>query len=1015
MPEVHIPFTKGQDQSVDPKLQPQGGLQLAENVRFRKDARFGSRYGYVADGPIAPFIAVSSTSYGAAYSVHMGTRLNSTTPAKAYQRLPTDATAEIGNAYNIQAPTRYQVVQPSDLRGTTGVACYDSVVNAGYLYCAYGDSGTGAVLATVAIIEPNTGYVVTTIALAGAAQNVKMVVLSGYVCVFYADVAGNAVKMVRIDTSYAVSAPVTVVATLAASAQFYDVADGGAIGTRAAIVYIKDATHFELGTVDAGGTYAATASQLFTVAHSIRPTICADTVHLAPSLSAAFVVVWLDGVTILDGIASWGSWDSGTGAVVQSATSLDLSGNCVGMPVIAANYDFGWSCAFTVATAANVYEDFRTGVFTRGFGSVSYVNSLIVASKPFRLNLGTYVWMVDHRHPLGPIRGAWYMVDIASPHASPTNAATVIVEATCAQFRGWAYDFSLSNFDPRGAGAATVTAIGSNPGLAALMSFLPTCTANSTGFSADMFRFEYGPYADTLLSAKLNGQVLFSGARMLELNGANVVDTALFDGPRIISITTTTPGGAAIADGSYDYILVWEWHDDNGRVQRSAPSAPFHINLAGGPSTNVVNYAPIPAVLRARSNLATVLYRTQASGTIFYRCVNLGYAFVATTSTPLGVTDNGSDAIIGVREVLYTQGERGGLSGLLPNDSPPPCKYLAAGNDRLLLGGLEDPSAVQWSKRIFPGEPIQYSDDNTLKSNVDAAVTGVATLDGLWYVFTRDSIWLISGDGPDDNGGGSSFGTPAKLPSDTGAISQRSIVVTQEGILFQGRNDRIYLIPRGQNPPIWMGQPVRDTLAAYPFIVASTLAVDENCVYWACINQAMTDGRLIIYDTRNQQWYVDKYYTHVFGSLCMHNGKLLIDGYIAQTAAFKDDDTGSKNDAITETLITGDARLFGVLGYGRCRKIVVLGEIASSPSILTIYVSYDSGQTWGESKAFTVAGSVGAPFKKEHPLVKPRGDAFTFKVTATASSPGAGLVLNDITIEAFPSTGTPRLANADRG
>jgi hypothetical protein len=43
---IHVPFAKGQNEGVDPKLMPQGLLRRAVNVRLRADGRMGCRYGY---------------------------------------------------------------------------------------------------------------------------------------------------------------------------------------------------------------------------------------------------------------------------------------------------------------------------------------------------------------------------------------------------------------------------------------------------------------------------------------------------------------------------------------------------------------------------------------------------------------------------------------------------------------------------------------------------------------------------------------------------------------------------------------------------------------------------------------------------------------------------------------------------------------------------------------------------------------------------------------------------------
>src|SRR6185436_17856552 len=126
------------------------------------------------------------------------------------------------------------------------------------------------------------------------------------------------------------------------------------------------------------------------------------------------------------------------------------------------------------------------------------------------------------------------------------------------------------------------------------------------------------------------------------------------------------------------------------------------------------------------------------------------------------------------------------------NDEPPPCRYMWAGNDRVIMGGLEDPSEYRFSKLLFPGEPLQFTNDDAFKGHVDAEVTAVSCMDGIWYVFTRDSIFAVTGDGPDDMGNGF-FAEPRRVSSVVGCVSHRSLVEIAEGMLFFARDGQIWL------------------------------------------------------------------------------------------------------------------------------------------------------------------------------------------------------------------------------
>ncbi len=148
------------------------------------------------------------------------------------------------------------------------------------------------------------------------------------------------------------------------------------------------------------------------------------------------------------------------------------------------------------------------------------------------------------------------------------------------------------------------------------------------------------------------------------------------------------------------------------------------------------------------------------------------------------------------------------------------------------------------------------------------------------------------------------------------------------------------------------------------------LSPSENCLYFTCINGAASDGVVIVYDTRNSQWYTDRFYSHIHRTACIWNGKVFLDGNIAQTSAYKDDDTGAKNTAITSIVATGDVRPFGVNGWGRTRRTVVQGEYRSAVN-LSLDVSYNSGQSTGNSKTWTLSGAAGDAIKRSYEIPLP--------------------------------------------
>ncbi len=1019
MPEVHVPLVHGANEAVDPKLLPDGWLTRAENVRFRKDGRLGSRFGYdFISGTGGGFFACGT--FGPKHGVYIRQRTLASQAAFWADRRPDGslstqaANASIGT---VGVPRRQAVA-----RGLTyGCTCCDTTTANGLTYSLFLDSavpdGLSAGLSLV-VTEPISGRVVfTRRMLAVGCYSPKLVAVGTDVCVVYVDISNpTLVRMFVVSSLFVVTVFGTVVTAAAGRGFTYDIAPYD--GTKFLLAYESSGVNLAWGTVTPGGGY--TNQQDTVIANPVRPSITGMG-------NGNVSLVWAEGATFYVGNVSYRT-STIAGSAVVGVTSLDASGLAVGFPVAGAA---GVTTAFAAAwnRSDNSFRTFSGGNVQSGF-------FLAVVSKPFNIpslgpSTGTdFVWTSNYtKDSTG--RATYKLVNVGiSGTATTSFDGGVACEALSCQTDALPGYWFLTSptaelFDNRRSTVASTTSI-SAPSATSVVTCLPVLSGRS--FGADLIRIENSVWADRLLPANINGQLVFSGPRVVEFDGSRLYETGMASGPEYCTVANA--GAGTVAAGTYQYVVVYAWADAAGRKHRSPPSLPVTITLTGA-SNVTVSYSTMACTERlgpgvnitqaySEPNVNAEVYRTQAGGTVFY-LVNdtIGNPLGPPTGTLRTYTDSATDASISDNAVLYTQGARGGLSGLLQNDEPPPCRFIWAGNNRVILGGLEEGSAVQWSKLIFTDEPLQFSNDPGYRATVDGEVTCVACLDGAWLVFTASSIWVFQGDGPDDTGAGGSFGDPRKLPSDVGCISQRSLVEVPQGLLFQGRSDRIYLLPRGGGAPQWIGQSVRDTLALYPFIAAAKLVSDSNVVVFSCLNTAGTDGVLIVYDTRIGEWTVDIPFNgaqvsdRVFRCLDVYNGKLVLDGKITETSLYADDETGGQNRAIVSTLVTGDMRPFGALGHGRFLRLALLSEYRSATTF-TIEESLDGGVTYQTAASFTPSNSAGDTVKVAYDLPIVKGEAYRFRIISTPTSPGEGFVFNSITGEVFPDQGTPRLANAYR-
>ncbi len=1041
MPEVNIPLVSGVDEAVDTKLLPTGALSVLTNGRIRKPGKIGPRNGY--DGtelaPSSLIVASAEMQVGYTLSVkerslvnelpqieaivetNAGTVLNtSTTPA-----VGTGAVSRNSSLTTLGGVSRSVVPFPC----VAGDAASDLYGAGKYLVCAHcdmdviGGSATplGVVTTTLydsATLRPLGNSVLDTGGGGVAATNPHIVAIGTTFLIFCA--RGATIRVGTWDSTSASTSPfqagtaVCVTATSVAAAKLFHVAPYDS--SNVILCFQSAATTMEWGFVNASGVYTQMAT--WVVVNAVRNCLCR-----VGNGSSNIAVIWADGATFSTGNCSYGVWDS-AGAVVTAATALDSTGEVAGFPMVAPIATTGgimlvWSNdRGPAATNSNKTT-------TRLAGSSTYaLFNMVPASLPFTLRSGTYIWMADAAKTrsggsvIGPATYRLYdALFLSAAGGLPAAGGCANLKALPAKYM---LGFNSSNDNRR-----QVVSCGSQspmPSVSAAVTVLPVL-GNDGLFAPELTYIEDGVLAERLQTCKTQNTLFFSGPRVTVYDGSQFYPSGLFSGPAEIYAADGGVVASGLGAGTYQYVAVWELRDGNGQRTFSAPSNPVSITVIANTQVNLTASGAPPSSNRGHpavtlvADYSLVWYRTLAGGTVFHRIEALprvaGTALDIASMT--ATADIALDAAISDNETLYTQGERGGLSGLLQNDEPPSAKFLAAGSDRVILGGLDDATAVQFSKLIFPGEPIQWTSSDSHRAIVDEAVSGVAALDGIWYVFTRSAIWAISGAGPDDSGQGS-FDVPRRLPSPVGCLSGRSLLETPDGLMFQGQSG-IYLLPRGGGAPVWIGDKVQDTLASYPIVTATYFDKSESLAYFACCNSAGSQGIVLVYDVEHAAWSVDSISNTLVTTISKFNGSILLNGRLQQlSGAWKDNFTGAQNLVVPTVTTTGDIRPFGILGHGRTRKVVILGEHRSaSNSTMLVEESADSGATYTTIGSFTMAGTAGTSFTRECLLKYQLGTAYRFRITMTPSaSTVEAPIVNAVTLQVFKSEGTPRLAASER-
>lgn len=526
----------------------------------------------------------------------------------------------------------------------------------------------------------------------------------------------------------------------------------------------------------------------------------------------------------------------------------------------------------------------------------------------------------------------------------------------------------------------------------------------SVGFDTVSIHSIFGSKQEAARDAVTTGRVLqFSGGTVAEFN-ADSEETG-FSNPPSIQTVTLSAGTTLAASSTYIYRAVVEYIDKQGRRQRSAPSDPISVTTPASVQDADLTIWGLVAYTKANRPVVHV-YRTLANQSTFHRA-SQGVSAPSAYGGIITYNDRITDTNLASREIIYTDG------GVLDNTAPPPCTFMTFCAGRLWLGGQLDRNVLTASKLLVDGEPTQFSDSDQFNVFLPEKCTGLASIDGTIVAFSRNSIYLVTGEGPDDQGNGF-FNPPVTLPTDVGCIEWRSVVETSIGIFFQSKRG-IFLLPRGFNTPVFVGAPVQDTLATYPVITSATLLApadgNEITVRFTATNAANSVSSVVlIYDLRTGGWSVD---SSPDGTALLGIGGSWLDVWaqekmtsggafnsIWQENAFAFDDNTV---FIPSTLATGDIRPFGLAGYGNFNSVMVVGEYRGS-ALLKVTVSVDGVS--GDVFSFPVTagdGADGVVYLDVTPRIR-KGSSIAVTCAdaanpATGSAPTAGFIVQGVFIE----------------
>ena len=312
------------------------------------------------------------------------------------------------------------------------------------------------------------------------------------------------------------------------------------------------------------------------------------------------------------------------------------------------------------------------------------------------------------------------------------------------------------------------------------------------------------------------------------------------------SLSQSTVGGSRLTLlSTYQYVVVLVVTDRKGRIWRSPLSEPTSITLTGANDTVSGTYdnTTMPCIAETAQvrSVTACLFRTAGNGSVFQLAATNS---ALSPSVPWSWVDSISDATLAGNDFIYT------LSELETAITPRPA-YLATYGDRFWLVNADFRTELWFSKHIRPGHQPEFVGEFVIDFDDEFGdITGIAQLDDKLVVFKRNAIYLVGGDGPEDNGAGSLHST-ARVGLDVGAIIGPPVVSTGEEVFFV--SDRgIFSIDRSAR--ITWHSPV-DDFFCQPTV--RTPIVVTDIVFSRTKNEVrfLYSGGELVYDRKHQIWY----------------------------------------------------------------------------------------------------------------------------------------------------------------
>lgn len=312
--------------------------------------------------------------------------------------------------------------------------------------------------------------------------------------------------------------------------------------------------------------------------------------------------------------------------------------------------------------------------------------------------------------------------------------------------------------------------------------------------------------------------------------------------------------------------------------------------------------------------------------------------------------------------VLYTSG------GVLDNDPPPAFSCIHSANRRMWGIPANNRSSVWYSKLLAPGAPPEWSAAFTITTpRSDDTLTAISSMDEKVVLFSRQAVFILRGEGPNNLGRGSAIIGPQKVAVGIGCVNRSSVVTGPFGIMFQSE-EGIYILGRDLNVT-FVGAKVEDELTGDNDISSAVLVEEKQQVRFTLDASGQTQLKVLCFDYYHGVWTV---FTSASSTVRNTTSSAMInsrhtflgsDNYINRDVPGSYyDGTAALQEPVVSEFTTAWIKLAGVQGFQRVKRAYFLGEHTGGPVSLSAQYNYNESvsttETWLDNEFVSGGGTL---------------------------------------------------------